>query len=85
MMRKRDMPTIDAPYRSIIAEHFGLRLEEVGIMPQENTFSINIQDNIEAQKKYKKVNVYGNGYKPGVYDFSETILLMHNGKKILVV
>lgn len=92
MMRKRITvsQTPDQPIREKVAEFFGLSINEVSVQPQEDTFSINISTNVEAQEKFKLIAPYGNAGMPLIlgaattptYNFNKALLVMWNGRKI---
>ena len=83
MMRARNLPTKeDSPHRVIIATFFDIDVDEVTVEPQPDAFSIYIEGNVYAIKKYKEINPWGNTVKPQVFNFNQRLLVMWNGKKI---
>lgn len=83
-LRVKNLPTkADAPSRQKVADFFGLDIKAVGVEKQQETFSIDISENVDAQTKFKTIAPYGNSSKrPGAYDFSGRILVMWNGTKV---
>ena len=82
MMRKRNLPVVEQSSRQMVADFFGVNIAEVAVEGPADTYSLNIKENKEAQAKYKEANQFGNGSRPGSYDFNEDILVMWNGKKV---
>ena len=83
MLRVKNLPkTQDADSRKIVADFFGIALTDVITQPQLDTYRIVIEDNEYAKEQFKKVVPYGNGYRPGLYDFTKEILVMWNGTKV---
>ncbi len=86
MLRVKNLPkTTNEDSRKIIADFFGLSLTTVIKQLQPDTYKIGIENNDLAKDQFKKIAPYGNGYKPGVFDFTKEILVMWNGTKILPV
>ena len=82
-MRKRGSPTNpDQPSRQRIADFFGLELNAVSVQLQQDTFIINIKDNKEAQEQFKTICAFGNGSRPGHYNFKDNIIVWWNGTKV---
>lgn len=82
MLRVKNLPTEPEPKaKQFIADFFKLAVEEVVVEIQQETYSIDISNNVEAQQQYKKLNPWGN-IKPQQYDFTNRILLYWNGTKI---
>jgi hypothetical protein len=82
MQRKRNLVEEVDPTRVVVAEYFGLEVAQVSPQPQPDTYMIYIGENPEAQEKYKLIARYGNTSIPGQYDFTNSLLVMWNGKKI---
>lgn len=82
MMRKRNLTADEPSSRKLVADFFGVDITEVGILEQRDTFSIYIKNNDNAKKQYKQINQFGNGNKPGSYNFDDVVLVMWNGEKV---
>lgn len=83
MMRKRSLSqTPDPKGRELVAKFFGLSVSDVQVEPQEETYSIYISGNLEAQAKYKECNPWGNTSTPKRFDFRDRLLVIWNGKKV---
>lgn len=82
MLRVKDLPKAHIEGHKEVADFFGMQITEVSNEIQPNTFSINISNNLDAQEKFKTINPYGNGRRPGSYDFSQKILVMWTGSKV---
>lgn len=68
--------------KQTVADFFGLDIQDVYTEKQQNTYSVMLTTP-ETQQKYKECNPYGNARgMPGVYDFSERILVFWDGKKV---
>ena len=79
----RNRVTTPSEERQLVADFFGIPVDEVLAEIQSDTFSIFLAGNEEAQEKYKICNPYGNGKKTrGAYDFTERLLVFWNGTKV---
>ncbi len=82
MLRVKDLPTIQIPGKQEIADFFGLSISNVFVEQQQDTFSINIKDNHDAQLIFKKLVPFGNSKKPGAYNFNENLLIIWKNNKV---
>lgn len=83
MMRVRNIPVEpESEDRQLVADFFGLKVTDVTIEPQPETFSVYLKGEKEAQTQYKKANPWGNTDIPKRYDFNDRLLVRWTGKSV---
>jgi len=84
MMRVKDLPKEKDPEeRQLVADFFGVPVDDVTIEPQPHAFTVDLNESEFGQQQYKKCNKYGNVKGcPGIYNFSHRLLVVWNGTKV---
>lgn len=82
MLRVKDLPKEQVPGKQEVADFFGLTPSNVFVEAQQDTFSINIKENHDAQEIFKKIAPFGNAKRPGAYNFNDNILIIWKNNKV---
>ncbi len=84
MMRVKDITPITQPDsdRQNIAKFLCIDYNDITPHEAPNTYTVNIAENVDAQKAYKTRNPFGNGRIPNSWNFADDILVRWQENKL---